>query len=205
MDEGHRTAWRTYIREGRLAELRDMVSQPGFDFKETVTLNFWGTDNIIKPTRAMTSLGYAFHMRLFGAFQILLSLGADPNATHLFYNDDALFGNCTFRLVERCLRDAPPIKYLYALIDHGATLSFERDFDGCSFIEHVKNTYDHTNERPFIILAAHDRELRAYTVVWCALNAGGSWPDMAMLLQAMVMRDELICEVSTPLSKRREK
>jgi hypothetical protein len=152
----------------------------------------------------LTPLGYAFDLRVFGAFQILLSLGADPDATHLFYTDDAMFGNHTFRLAERCLRDATPIKYLYALIDHGATMSFERDFDSGSFIQHVKNTYDHRQERAGIILAAHDREVRAYSAVWCALNAGGSWPDMAMLLQAIVMMDELNCETSSS-SKRKKK
>lgn len=194
--------WQTCIDAHDMSELRKIVSMPGFDFAQLVDVDLFDKWSEIPFTRGMTPLGYALHMRNASAFDVLLASGANPDAVYMRYPKTHPFAYHTVRVLEGCVSIACPRHFVEKLLQYGASTVFRRPILGANFMEDL---HGWSPDRVSLIREAHDRELRAYTVVWCANHAGGSWPDMAMLLQAMVMRDELICEVSTPLSKRREK
>lgn len=180
--------WLRCMEENNFVKFRELVSRRGFQFE-----HYFHPDNTVIENHfptimyARTPIGYALILRKLWAFEALLEAGANPDVEHISLPDGSL--HKTLRPIEWCVDQFEGIRYLLPLLQHGASTCFTQQSNGNPFIDRPRAYTD-------IIRAAHDRELRAYTTVWCALNAGGCWPDMAMLLQAMVMRDDLTVDVS---------
>jgi hypothetical protein len=197
-----RPEWARCINELDVQGLIAIVTRPDFLFQQFSPPGFCKKLYYVnKNIRSVTPLGYSMLLRDFWAFEILLEAGANPDADYVIYNDDT-WKNATYTPLEYLEIAFLAEGFMECLLDHGASTRFIIRRTQSPFIDYVSKF---NTRRVDLILAAHDRELRAYTAVWCANHAGGSWPDMAVLLQAMVMRDELTCEVSSSPSKRRKK
>jgi hypothetical protein len=197
-------AWRRCIENGDFEGLWRIVSKRGFDFQqkgprflnEPYSYFVHGQDEV-------TPLGKAMCSGQYWAVQMLLEAGANPDAfCSWFIPYGTLPTKWQHRPIELCITSAYIAAFLCCLLHHGASVCFVLSSSGVHFLEHCeKNIIRCDPGHLQIIRTAHARELRAYTAVWCANHAGGSWPDMAMLLQAVIMKDELLCE-RVPVSKK---
>ena len=119
--------------------------------------------------------------------ELLLKFGVNPNATCTVYpKRGGERGGVTARPLELWYNLSMNARFLHCLLWYGASTMFFVEPGDIAFVDHV-NMFIGGD----MIRAAHFRELRAYAACWCANNAGGCWPDMAMVLQALIMRDEL--------------
>lgn len=188
-----RPEWASCMYSLDVQGMWSIVTRPGFVFEQFSPPGFSKRLRYVnKNIRSVTPLGYSMLLRDFWAFEMLLEAGANPDADYVTYYDDN-WKNSTYVPLEYCETVFFTEDFLKCLLKHGASTNFMIRTTQEPFIDFIPKT---SQRRVSIILAAHDRELRAYTAVWCALNAGGSWPDTAMLLQAMVMRDDLTVDAS---------
>lgn len=194
--EGH-PDWLRYIEQDDVEGFRGAI------ISKRVNFDHYYSTGIPGHSFVMTPLGHALGLRKLWALEMLLEAGADPDYEDIKPVDGTPRENLLCRPIEFSVSSHVLINktFLKSLLRHGASTCFTSLCRPGSFMDYCRHNMGATWFD--LMNAAHDRELRAYTAVWCALNAGGSWPDMAMLLQAMVMMDELNCE--TPSSSKKHK
>lgn len=192
--------WMVCIDTDDLHGLSRELASPSFDF-EQLTPPFVMISLVFDAEykERYTPLGYAWRNRAYWAFEILLDAGASPDAECVSYEEDD-YGEKTGtyrprRPLECCLDSYTRDVFLEGFLKYCPTTLFDVQWPRAQFTEFLTGR----QVLPFraqVCFRMHARELRAYTAVWCASNAGGSWPDMVMLLQAVIMRDELCRETS---------
>lgn len=201
-----RPAWALCIDRGDVLGLRALVTVPGFDFQQSASFHSLGFAQTLPYYREnrLTPIGYSLWKRALWALELLLDAGANPDAEHLSWHKNKS-GTMHYRPIELCVTDVQPREFLDCLLQHGASTHFVKRSTKKPFIDDVYEStaiLSRNKDRTRAVLAAHSREVRAYTVVWCANRAGGCWPDVAMLLQAMVMREDLNCDGTSPKKQR---
>jgi hypothetical protein len=203
-----RPAWALCIDRGDAQGLRALVTEPGFDFQQSAHFLFLGIAVQDYPyvSYALTPIGYSLWKRALWALELLLDAGANPDAEHVVWYYGMPLGAC-YRPIEFCSipEDWVPRQLLECLLHHGASTHFVARSSGRPFIDRYERMLprDRKEYPACVLLAAHARELRACSIFWCANHAGGCWPDMASLLHAILMREELPCDTAS--QKRRRK
>jgi hypothetical protein len=194
--------WMRCIDHNDHAGLSRAVVSPSFDFDQLTPVMM--VCCMIEWTRERyTPLGYALRTRVYWAFEILLEAGANPDSECVKYIKDDYAKEKNFdrprRPIECCLDSYITSEFLERLITYCPTTLFDVQWPRRSFAEFLKNG-NVLKTRVDVCLCMNARELRAYTAVWCANHAGGCWPDMAMLMQSVIMRDDI---TETPQKQRR--
>lgn len=173
--------------------LSAIVSRPDFDFDQFMPTRLETAahvdDTFRSPDYTRTPLGLALFYKKFWAFEMLLVHGAHPDSDYIRRPPSVGFRQWT-RPIEFCSCGVVSEEFLHCLFDHGASTCFAW----------TSNTWGAYPPYMPMLRAANARELRAYTAVWCANHAGGCWPDMAMLMQSVIMRDDI---TETPQKQRR--